>query len=168
MDAALLSSDSEICRLEIPPAGPPRAPGCAVFNNYLFQQDPQTGRLSLLPVLVRAPHPLPGLDISPFLVPHLLLSVPSPTPEISVQRGERLSICGGPESEGHIQDASEPDDRGHPGVVRPHAAAKRGSDPAPAEVHPALTDVIHLLKGQFSLEGCLEHHQEDVAMGTSL
>lgn len=148
--------------------------GCSVFNNYIFHQDPETGRLSLLPVLVRAPQSLPGLDINPDLVPDLFLDV-VPVPENSGQYTNELNVDAGGESEDDMRASShfegsavisELDSNDDPVVTQRKDAAKQGSALCSAEVHPALTEVIHLLKGEFSLDGYLDCGHEDVAMGT--
>ncbi|XP_056903604.1 kinase non-catalytic C-lobe domain-containing protein 1 isoform X2 [Takifugu flavidus] len=135
-DATVLGSGCTVP--EIPP------PGCGVFNNYIFHQDPETGRLSLLPVLLRAAQSLPGLDIKPSLVPDLCLN--DELPAWSCLKGSAV-----------ISDSRE-----HSGEEE---AAEPGWGLPSAQVHPALTEVIHLLKGEFSLDGYLDSGQEDVAMG---
>lgn len=147
-DAAPLGSNCTVP--EIPP------PGCVVFNNYIFHQDPETGRLSLLPVLLRAAQSLPGLDIKPSLVPDLFLNVvPVPKdcgryadlPAWSCFKGSTVTSDSGDPS-GSLQQEEQ------------------GSGLASAQVHPALTEMIHLLKGELSLDGYLDSGHEDVAMGT--
>lgn len=144
--------------------------GCSVFNNYIFHQDPETGRLSLLPVLVKAPQSLPGLDINPDLVPDLFLDV-VPVPENSGQHAGELNVGAGGESEDGMRALSHFEGSGVVSELDStesctRVAAKRGSALRSAEVHPALTEVIHLLKGEFSLHGYLDCGREDVAMGT--
>lgn len=140
-----------------PPAQPAKQDiGSSIFNNYIFHQDPETGRLSLLPVLVRAPQSLPGLDINPSLLPHLFLDV-VPVPQNSDQYANHFK------GSAVISDLDSNDDSV---FIQQKDAAKQGSAPTSAEVHPALTEVIHLLKGEFSLDGYLDGCHEDVAMGT--
>lgn len=137
-----------------PPEVPP--PGCAVFNNYIFHQDPETGRLSLLPVVLRAAQSLPGLDINPSLVPDLFLNaVPGPTDLKDLIQSEdylQAPSC--------FKDSVLGSDLDHSGSLQ----QKESADPGPglaaaaARVHPAPTEAIRLLKGPGG--------REDVAMGT--
>lgn len=155
---------------------------CAVFNNYLFHQDPRTGRLSLVPVQVRAPESLLGLDINLSLVPqpfHELLSVPdnSEAPIMNcLNVPERPQPQGGVPPSSHFKGSSftlagPPEfsaPRAHTGQTNP---VTRGDNPSPSEptspqVHPTLKEVIDLLKGEFSADGFLEHGAEDITMGT--
>lgn len=141
--------------------------GSSVFNNYIFHQDPETDRLSLLPVRVRAPQSLSGLDINPSLVPHLFLSL-----ENSDQH------ANGPNILGHEDDTralpyfkgsavtSDLDSSDDSGFIQQKDTAKQNSAPTSAQVPPALVEVIRLLKGEFSLDGYLDSGHEDVAMGT--
>lgn len=138
-----------------PPTQPTKPDaGSSVFNNYIFHQDPETGRLSLLPVLVRAPQSLPGLDINPSLVPHLFLDV-LPVPGDAGQYANHLK------GSDVVPDLDSTDDLA---FTQQKGATKQGVALTSAEVHPALTEVIHLLKGEFSFNGYLDGH-EDVAMG---
>lgn len=127
-----------------------------VFNNYIFHQDPETGRLSLLPVLLRAAQSLPGLDIKPSLVPDLFLNV-VPVPEDG-GRCDDLPAWSCFKGSALISDSRDPS-----GSLQQE---EQGSRLPSTQVHPALTDVIHLLKGEFSLDGYLGSGHEDVAMGT--
>lgn len=147
-DGTPLGSDCTVP--EIPPPG---------YNNYIFHQDPETGRLSLLPVLLRAAQALPGLDIKPSLVPDLFLNVVS-APKDCGRRGDlpAWSCFKG--------SAVASDSRDHSGSPQQEEAAAEGSGPPSAHVHPALTEAIHLLKGEFSPDGYLDSGHEDVAMGT--
>lgn len=147
---------------------------CSVFNNYIFHQDPETGRLSLLPTLVRAPQSLPGLDINPSLVPDLFLDV-IPVPENSVHYGNNLNVPTGGESEDYMRasssfkgstNISDLDSNDDSVFIQQKDAATQGSALTSTEVHPALAEVIHLLKGEFSLDGYLDNGHEDIAMGT--
>lgn len=154
-DAENMVDSSHLCPTH-PESSSPTQPdtGSLVFNNYIFHQDPETGRLSLLPVLVRAPQALPGLDINPSLVPHLFLHWE--------EAGQRANHA---KDSGVTSDLDSTDDSV---FIQQKDATKQGSALTSAEVHPALTEVIHLLKGEFSLDGFLDGGHEDVAMGTEL
>lgn len=155
---------------------------CGVFNNYLFRQDPTTGHLSLVPVQVRAPDSLLGLDINLSLIPQPLqelITVPESTdgPFINC-----LNVPERPES----QDYSPPSSyfNGSSFICDRHSVPRayngqtnhkmtQGDNQSPpvsisSKVLPALQEVIDLLKGQFSLDGYLDNEQEDIAMGMYL
>lgn len=157
---------------------------CAVFNNYIFHQDPRTGHLSLVPVQVRAPESLLGLDIKLSLVPQPfqeLISAPENSeapimncpyvperpqphggvPPSSCFKGSSVTLAG-------PLEFSAP--RAHTGQTKP---VTRGDSPSPSaatspQLHPALKEVIDLLKGEFSLDGFLDSGPEDITMGTYL
>ncbi|XP_028982894.3 kinase non-catalytic C-lobe domain-containing protein 1-like [Betta splendens] len=143
--------------------------GCSVFNNYLFRQNPSTGRLSLVPVQVRAPDFLPGLDINVSLIPQPLQELITAGQSTG---GARMNSLNEP------RDCSPPlspfSDRKHSVSEAPeggtnHNLTQRLSRSSPvcvsSKVLPALQEVIDLLKGEFSLSGCLENKQEDISMG---
>lgn len=145
--------------------------GCSGFNKHIFHQDPEADRLSLLPVRVRAPQSQSGLGINPSLVPHLFLGV-VPVPENSDQH------ANGPNILQHEDDAralpcfkgsavvSHVDSNDDSGFIKQKDPAKQNSSPTCAQAHPALMEVIRLLKGGFSSDGYLDTGHEDVVMGT--
>ncbi|XP_023140663.2 kinase non-catalytic C-lobe domain-containing protein 1 isoform X1 [Amphiprion ocellaris] len=155
--------------------------GCGVFNNYLFRQDPTTGHLSLVPVQVRAPESLLGLDINLALVPQPLqelITVPESTdgpfidsPNVPGRPGPQE--CGLPPS--YFSNSSVMSDsrlghtvlRGYNGHTNPRSQDKSltPSESISPKVHPALQEVIDLLKGEFSLDLFLDNGHKDVAMG---
>ena len=155
--------------------------GCGVFNNYLFRQDPTTGHLSLVPVQVRAPDSLLGLDINLSLVPQPLqglITVPENsdgpfTDCLNVPVRPKPQDYGPPSSyfKGSSIISDSPSEHS---VPRPYNGqtnvGTQGENRSPSEsvspkVHPALQEVIDLLKGEFSLEGYLDNGHEDIAMG---
>ncbi|XP_035848209.1 kinase non-catalytic C-lobe domain-containing protein 1 isoform X2 [Sander lucioperca] len=152
--------------------------GCGVFNNYIFRQDPTTGDLSLVPVQVRAPESLLGLDINLSLVPQPLqglITVPESTdgPFINCLNGP---VRPGPydyhppssNSSGSSIITDGPlEHRAYNGLTNAGARAEEhsSSESICPKVHPALQEVIDVLKGEFSLDGCLDNEHEDIAMG---
>lgn len=160
--------DSERCS---PTLSARQDAGSSLFNNSTFHQDPETDRLSLLPVRGRAPQSLPGLDINPSVVPHLFLGA-VPVPENSDQHAD------GPHILEHEDDTralpyfkgsaviSDLDSNDDSRFIQQKDTAKQNSAPSSAQVHPALMEVIRLLKGEFSLDGYLDSGHEDVVMGT--
>ncbi|XP_034755122.1 kinase non-catalytic C-lobe domain-containing protein 1 [Etheostoma cragini] len=158
------------CLFSLPLPLPTSTSSCGVFNNYLFRQDPTTGDLSLVPVQIRAPESLLGLDINLSLVPQPvqgLITVPESHdgPFINCLNGPVR--CGPhdyhpPSSNfsGSSVSSDRPLERGVP-----RAEKQSSSESTPPKVHPALKEVIDLLKGKFSLDGCLDNGHEDIAMG---
>ncbi|XP_076599150.1 kinase non-catalytic C-lobe domain-containing protein 1 isoform X1 [Chaetodon auriga] len=155
--------------------------GCSVFNNYLFRQDPTTGHLSLVPVQVRAPEPLLGLDINLSLVPQPLqglITVPenSDGPFINCRNvpvRREPQDYGPPSSyfKGNSIISNSPLEHSVPradnGQTNPGTEGERPLPPKSTspKVHPALQEVIDLLKGEFSLDGYLDNGHEDIVMG---
>lgn len=158
--------------------------GCSVFNNYLFRQDPTTGHLSLVPVQVRAPEPLLGLDINLSLVPQPLqglITVPENSdgpfmnclnvpvrPEPQDYGPPSSYFKGRPVMSNSALEHSVP--RADNGQTNPGTQAENQppSKPTSPKVHPALQEVIDLLKGEFSLDGYLDNGHEDIVMGMYL
>lgn len=135
---------------------------CGVFNNYLFRQDPMTGHLFLVPVQVRAPETVQGLDINLSLVPQSLkglLANPQITNGTSInqQNVSQYQKWGLAALDNNCSFVREGENG--PANLRRHPA-----DLSP-EVHPALQEVIDLLKGEFTLNGTLDNGHEDIAMG---
>ncbi|XP_040905822.1 kinase non-catalytic C-lobe domain-containing protein 1 [Toxotes jaculatrix] len=154
--------------------------GCGVFNNYLFCQDPITGHLSLVPVQVRAPESLLGLDINLSLVPQPLqglITVPedadgpfinclnSPVRPETQEYDPSSNFSGSSIISDSPLGQSVP--RAYNGQTNPGAQSESQSpsESVCPKVHPALQEVIDLLKGEFSLDGYLDNGHEDVAMG---
>ncbi|KAM6997164.1 kinase non-catalytic C-lobe domain-containing protein 1 [Tautogolabrus adspersus] len=152
--------------------------GCGVFNNYLFHQDPRTGHLSLVPVHVRAPESLLGLDIDLSLVPQPLQGLIT-APESPV--GAFMNCLNEPEHQDYCTPSpffkgsstfsdSPLEHRVLRSYNRHTDQGTHNEDRSPSEsispkVHPALQEVIDLLKGEFSINGCLDNGHEDIAMG---
>lgn len=170
--------------VSLPPPLSSNLNSCGVFNNYLFRQDPKTGHLSLVPVQVRAPESVLGLDINLSMVLESLqglITVPESTdgPVINCQ-----TVPERPEPREHDLPSSyfngssiisdSPLEHNVPGAYNGQINAEtQGENQSPSEsnfpkVHPALQEVIDLLKGEFSLDGCLDNGHEDVAMGMYL
>lgn len=183
-DKMLANSTStlpDISRLEVslPPPLSTNLNGCGVFNNYLFRQDPTTGHLSLVPVQVRAPESLLGLDINLSLVPQPLqglITAPESTdgPFINCLNAPvrpEPQDYGPPSSYfkgGSIISDSPPEHRvprAYNGQTDP---GTQGEEQSASKVHPALQEVIDLLKGEFSLDGYMDNGHEDIAMGMDL
>lgn len=148
---------------------------CAVFNNYLFHQDPRTGHISLLPVQLRAPQSLLGLDINLSTVQqHFQRLVTAPdNPYAPHTNG--LNVPVRPRAQDYltplsfISGTSIVSDSRMELDAPTRCAVQTGHQPPPEaaspEVHPALKEVIDLLKGEFLLQTTWEKGCEDIAMG---
>ncbi|XP_042358394.1 kinase non-catalytic C-lobe domain-containing protein 1 [Plectropomus leopardus] len=173
--------DISCLQVSLPPPLSTNLSGCGVFNNYLFRQDPTTGHLSLVPVQVRAPEALLGLDINLSLVPQALqglITVPESTdgPFIDCLN---VPVMPGPRSYGPpsscLNGSSVISDSllkhnvptANNGQSNPGAQGEKRSpsESVSPKVHPALQEVIDLLRGEFSLDGYLDNRHEDIAMG---
>ncbi|XP_031731345.1 kinase non-catalytic C-lobe domain-containing protein 1 isoform X3 [Anarrhichthys ocellatus] len=181
VNSASTLPDISCLEVSLPPPLSADLGGRGVFNNYLFRQDPTTGRLSLVPVQVRAPESLLGLDINLSLVPQPLQGLitgpeSADGPFINclnapVRPGPRE--CGPPASyfNGSSIISDSPLERGVPracnGQTNPGTQAENQppSESISPNVHPALREVIELLSGEFSLHGHLDNGHEDIAMG---
>ncbi|XP_068582800.1 kinase non-catalytic C-lobe domain-containing protein 1 isoform X2 [Cebidichthys violaceus] len=173
--------DISCLEVSLPPPLSADLGGRGVFNNYLFRQDPTTGRLSLVPVQVRAPESLLGLDINLSLVPQPLQGLIT-GPEsadgpfincLNAPVGPGPRECGPPSSyfNGSSIISDSPLESGVPRACHGQTnSVTQGENQPPSEsispkVHPALREVIELLSGEFSLDGHLDNGHEDIAMG---
>lgn len=184
VNSASTLPDISCLEVSLPPPLSTNLNGCGVFNNYLFRQDPTTGHLSLVPVQVRAPESLLGLDINLSLVPQPLqglITVPESTDGpfincLNVPVSSEQQDYGPPSSyfngSSVIPDSSLEHSvpRAYNGQTNP---GTQGENQSPSEsispkIHHALQEVIDLLKGEFSLDGYLDNGHEDIAMGMYL
>lgn len=168
------SPDLSCLQVSVPQPSSSNLNGCGVFNNYLFRQDPATGHLSLVPVQVRAPDSLLGLDIDLSLLPQPLQGLMAPPQDSGAAFISCLDVEATPQDDapaslhhrsGCIRSSS-PSELSTPRGTSP---GSQGEDQGPgSRVLPALQDVIQLLRGQFSLDGDSDGGQEDVTMGMYL
>ncbi|XP_041865494.1 kinase non-catalytic C-lobe domain-containing protein 1 isoform X2 [Melanotaenia boesemani] len=181
MDCPSTLSDISLFEVSLPLPSSTNLNGCGIFNNYLFRQDPTTGHLSLVPVQVRAPESVFGLDINLSLVPQPLqelIAVPKSNDGLLMQRAD-VPVTPGAQaydlpssnlSSGSIIFDSSLEhtvDKVYNGQTHtiPQGENQPASKSAPPKVHPALQEVIDLIKGEFSLCGYLDNGHEDIAMG---
>ncbi|KAM4607912.1 kinase non-catalytic C-lobe domain-containing protein 1 [Polymixia lowei] len=160
--------------------------GCGVYNNYLLGQDPKTGRLTLVPVQITAPESIPGLELRLPLIPNSIqeqtiypesaddTSINCMTVSVSPKRqnfgpppscfdASSINYNGHLERNVPITQNGKVDPRTHSEDESPSESC--GSPTLSPNVHPALQEVIELLKGEFAFDGYLENGQEDLAMG---
>lgn len=149
------------------------------FNNFLLQQDPQTGRITLLPVHVAAGQPLTELDLSSLpLTTGSGQTQPSDHHISDTLNGSFKSVPGftgltASRCQTNLSAAC-PDDPSACAHTR-RAQVKttprhRKPDPSRPLPHqaccPALLQVIALLREQFAYDGYMENGVHDLAMGT--
>lgn len=160
--------------VSLPPPSPSELGTRGIFNNYLFRQDPTTGRLCLVPVQVRHPESLLGLDMNLSLVPRPLRGQIAGPESVDGPFIKRLHAPGRPGP----RDCGPPSSHFNGGSVLPDGALDRGvpracsgqtnpgtqdSESIPPEVHPA-----KLLGGDRSLDGHLADEHEDIGLGMYL
>ncbi|KAM3606530.1 uncharacterized protein V6R79_018130 [Siganus canaliculatus] len=174
-DSTSALSDFSSFKVSLPHPLPMNLNGCGVFNNYLFHQDPKTGHLSLVPVQVRAPESLLGLDINLSLVPKPLQGVITLPESCGGPCNNRLNVPADPELQDNVPPSSCFErgsimtnsllEQSEPKTYNRQMKTGREEETMSRPVHPALQEVIDLLKGQFSLDECLDNGHEDIAMG---
>ncbi|XP_066535022.1 kinase non-catalytic C-lobe domain-containing protein 1 isoform X2 [Hoplias malabaricus] len=125
-----------------------------VYNNYLLQQDPQTGRLTLFPVQIAVSHPITGLDHN------VSLDAGSETDineECVTQNGE---------SEHHVTSSCF---RNKSGTLPCNTASSESTDAhgtcLTGERSLILQQIISLIREEFAFDGYLENGVEELAMG---
>ncbi|KAM3833836.1 kinase non-catalytic C-lobe domain-containing protein 1 [Diretmus argenteus] len=133
----------------------PHLNGCGVFNNYLLHQDPQTGHLTLVPVHVRAPESIPGLEINLPLVPKQSLH-----PEGT--EGLLINCLTRPQ---HQEFGPPASCFNGSSITHDHTVSTSYNGEDEPQIHPALQDMIDLLKGEFAVHGYLGNGEEDLGMG---
>ncbi|KAM6916249.1 kinase non-catalytic C-lobe domain-containing protein 1 [Xenentodon cancila] len=154
---------------------PANLSGCRCFNNYLFQQDPTTGHLSLVPVKVRASESLLGLDINLSLVPEPLqelMAAPKSKDDLFIDclnvpvtpAAQERDVPSTDVSDSSLEHTSRRVYKGQTNT-KTQGEKQSASASAPSRVHPALQEVIDLLKGEFSLNRYIDSGHEDIAMG---
>lgn len=159
-----VSTLSDISCIEVSLPSSLNLNSCGVFNNYLFRQDPTTGHLSLVPVQVRAPECLQGLDINLSLVPQSLKGLITPAQITNGTSSDPNAPESPSASYNNCSSVNNPLDRAkaEKGPANPTTETPESVSP---EVQPALQEVIDLLKGEFTLDGSLDNGHEDIAMG---
>ncbi|KAJ8248228.1 hypothetical protein GJAV_G00239790 [Gymnothorax javanicus] len=173
---------------EIPPQSGP-ASSClssnqnaGSFGSFLLRQDPRTGLLTLFPVQISVPAPIPGLD----------LGLQSPlSPSLPGQEWQAIGLNGPTHNGLHVKETLPlgqtllspsfqnpihlPNDshkeKGPPqgAPSGPVGGTPRVSTQAPLAqtppMDPSLQEVISLVREEFAFQGYLENGVEDRAMG---
>ncbi|PWA25788.1 hypothetical protein CCH79_00001380 [Gambusia affinis] len=177
-DSPSALSDVSLLEVSLPSLSSPLSTNlnsCGIFNNYLFWQDPLTGHLSLVPVKVRAPESLHGLDINPSFVPQSLLGLITGqetngglffgSVSVTMRPGTQdlFYLSGSPTTSDGSQDCSS-----HQTYCEKTETKTEGEKSSASRDQPALQDVIDLLKGHFSVKGQLDNGRQDIMMGEYL
>lgn len=127
-----------------------------------------TGHLSLVPVKVRAPESLHGLDINPSYVPQSLLGLITGQETNGGLFFDSVTVTVRPGTQdlfylsGSSTTSDGPQDRAS---HQTYCGKTEGEESSASRDHPALQDVIDLLKGHFSIKGHLDNGCQDIMMG---
>ncbi|XP_041921935.1 kinase non-catalytic C-lobe domain-containing protein 1 [Alosa sapidissima] len=149
-----------------------------VFNNFLLHQDPQTGKVTLVPVQIATAQPFTGLDLSALpLTTGSVQSHISHSHMSDIINGSLKSVAGSTgATASHRQTDSSPGcstildacaPRGRP-QVRTTPSHHKPDPSLPLSRQsccPALLHVIALLREQFAYDGYMENGIHDLAMG---
>lgn len=129
------------------------------YNNFLLQQDPQTGSLTLLPVQIAMLQPITG--VHHFSAEPLNIKLPKPLSSVrsdAALRNERVSVChrdnNSTVSPERVLDISAPHCMNH--TLTLSSSCWRCS---------CLKRVCDLIREQFTFDGHLENGLGDLAMG---
>ncbi|XP_046885962.1 kinase non-catalytic C-lobe domain-containing protein 1 isoform X2 [Hypomesus transpacificus] len=154
--------------------------GCGVFNNFLLRQDLQTGCLTLVPVHISAPDATPKLEVSLPFSSHSLQGQPILPGELggdfvglTMTSRDQPTLCQESEAPQPYPDPRPITCSPPPDPTEPMSESSSGETCSRAEgeslsspqIHPALQEVIALLRGEFAFDGYLENGEEDLAMG---
>ncbi|XP_061084708.1 kinase non-catalytic C-lobe domain-containing protein 1 [Conger conger] len=153
------------------------------FGSFLLRQDPRTGLLTLFPVQISVPAPIPGLDLglqSPgqdwqaMGQNGSILAAGVPTsPRAPVDQSPRSDQTPqAPSSQTPAHLPADPRGTHGPAPGGPSGAeggtariSSQASLPQTPTMHPSLQAVIVLVREEFAFQGYLENGVEDRAMG---
>ncbi|XP_072565710.1 kinase non-catalytic C-lobe domain-containing protein 1 isoform X2 [Paramormyrops kingsleyae] len=150
----------------------------SMYNSYLLRQDPKTGLLTLFPVHIAAPEPIPGLNIN---IPPLsavaselvLSSVDQGAPKTSAgswrspaaQNAEAsLTPLASPQMDRVPKHKDSGGEGGREQSLR-SLAQSPAEQPLSTQVHPSLQAVMNLIRAEFGFDSYLENGAEDLKMG---
>uniref|UniRef100_A0A8B9J6Y9 Uncharacterized protein n=1 Tax=Astyanax mexicanus TaxID=7994 RepID=A0A8B9J6Y9_ASTMX len=128
-----------------------------VYNNYLLQQDPQTGLLTLFPVHIAVSQPITGLDLS--------------LPRSSGSDANKNEECNLPcvtqngESEHHVSSSYHRERNGNMPNSTESLQPSQLSSCTAGQRHVILQQIIGLIREEFAFDGYLENGVEELAMG---
>ncbi|KAM9477928.1 kinase non-catalytic C-lobe domain-containing protein 1 [Clarias gariepinus] len=136
-----------------------------VYNNFLLQQDPQSGRLTLFPVHIAVSQPITGLDLS------LPLRADSETdPGTQKKEHDVRHVTKNGESDHHVTSSylknsksDIPNNKAHLNTTEPSQHARVWS--TIQQRQPVLQQVIGLIREEFAFDCYLGKGAEELVMG---
>ncbi|KAL2083141.1 hypothetical protein ACEWY4_020914 [Coilia grayii] len=164
------NQDTRTTQVEAPPSS-----FLPVFNNFLLQQDPQTGKITLLPVqIATAVQSLPGQGLSSLPLAlgaiqgqisdqHILDTSSGSLNTFTGCTDATRTHCQANCSSACVSVTSVPTPCAQTSTPGHHEPPPSHSTPHPA--HPAVQRVTALLKEQFAYDGYLEDGIQELAMG---
>lgn len=148
---------------------PTRFRKSAVFNNFLFHQDPRTGHISLLPVQLRALQALLGLGINFSMVKQHFQRLVTAPDNPHDPHANSLKVPVRPKAQDYSSPSSSVLDSHMELDASTLCSVETGNrtptEMASPEVHPALKEVIDLLNGKFVLQSSRGKEHEDITIG---
>lgn len=133
-----------------------------IYNNYLLQQDPQTGRVTLFPVQIAVSQPITGLDLSmPFNAGSETDRKEECDTSHVLQNGE--SEHNTTHSCHKKRSNNVPNNSTHPNSTEPHQQTQVTYSASQRRI--VLQQVIGLIREEFAFDGYLENGVEELAMG---
>ncbi|KAL0178720.1 hypothetical protein M9458_027614, partial [Cirrhinus mrigala] len=126
-----------------------------ICNNFLLQQDPQTGRLTLLPVQIAVLQPITGVD---HFSTESLIKIPAKPSDDGV-RDESVCVS-------RRDSPVSPESPVANIAVEPNAAPHCMNHSSSRSRHRSLClqHVVELLREEFALDGYLKNRVQDLAM----
>lgn len=131
-------------------------------NNFLLQQDPQTGHLTLLPVQIAELQPITG--VGHFSAEPLNIKLPNPLcsvkSDVSI-RNERGCVS-------HREHDSAVSPERAVNITAPHCLNHTLTLTSSCQRCPCPQRLADLLSEEFAFDSCMENGVEDLAMGNCL
>ncbi|KAG1963052.1 kinase non-catalytic C-lobe domain-containing protein 1 isoform X2 [Pimephales promelas] len=122
-----------------------------IYNNFLLQQDPHTGNLTLLPVQIAVLQPITG--VHHFSTDPLNIQLPKPSVEPDAPlRNDRVSVC-------------HRDDDNSVNISAPRCVNHTLPLSSSCWRCTCVKCVCDLIRGEFTFDGCLENGLGDLPMG---
>ncbi|XP_077073629.1 kinase non-catalytic C-lobe domain-containing protein 1 [Siphateles boraxobius] len=127
-----------------------------IYNNFLLQQDPQTGFLTLLPVQIAVLQPITGMHHFSAEPLNMTLPKPSVKPDATL-RNERVSVCDRDDNSVCPERAVN--------ISAPHCMNHTRTLSSSCRRCSCLKRVCDLIREEVTFDGYLENGLGDLAMG---
>ncbi|XP_056093181.1 kinase non-catalytic C-lobe domain-containing protein 1 [Rhinichthys klamathensis goyatoka] len=127
-----------------------------IYKNFLLQQDPHTGNLTLLPVQIAVLQPITGVHHFSAEPLNIKLPKPSVKPDATL-RNERVSVC-------HRDNNSASPERAV-NISAPHCVNHSLPLSSSCWRCASVKRVCDLIREEFTFDGCLEDGLGDLPMG---